>query len=85
MTIAQADILRYLQIHFSGCRYELVGNDEVNVIDQTGGIRRFTCNIYSDIMDADTRKIVAVSDVPHNLDKVYTQRPREWTSATSNF
>ena len=85
MKIAQEDILRYLRDRDPGCRYELVSGSRVRVFDQMGGSRTYTSNIYSDIMDAETREIVAVSDVPHDLEMVDRQRPKSWTSSTSNF
>ncbi len=80
MTIAQKDISRYIRTQFAG-RYSTSpeGESVIRLIDKTGRILRFTCNIFGDIMDADTRKIIAKSNLVHNLDKlsVYA-RPTRW-------
>lgn len=78
MTNLQSDILQYLSIQFKGCHYDLIGDDKVKVTDRNGESMTFTCNLYGDIMDADTKEILAVSDLPHDLDKIGTKRPTKW-------
>ncbi len=85
MTIAQADIYKYLSTQFKGCRYESIGEYSVKVTDHTGQSMTFTCNLFGDIMDADTKEIVAISDLPHDLDKIGNQRPKNWTNSILYF
>lgn len=78
MTIAQRDICNYLDTQFQGCQYELIGESSVKVTNRDGKSMTFTCNLFGDIMDAETKEIVATSDLPHDLDKIGFQKPKKW-------
>lgn len=49
---------------------EPVGTDRLRITDTSGESMTFTMNIFCDVMDAETQKILAVSDVPHDLDEL---------------
>lgn len=87
MTVAQLDIKRYIETQFAGgYRLAPIGDDAIELTDITGQKMRFTCNIFGDIMDKDTRQIIAISDLPHNLDLLReTARPESWTNQPSYF
>lgn len=40
---------------------------------------KLAMNIYCDIMREDTRKIIAVSDLPHDLSSIGYKLPKSWT------
>ncbi|MBR1508146.1 MAG: hypothetical protein IJ619_09115 [Eubacterium sp.] len=85
MTVAQRDICNYLDTQFRGCQYELIGEGSVKVTDRGGKSMTFTCNLFGDIMDAETKEIVATSDLPHDLDKIGFQRPTKWENSIGYF
>lgn len=87
LTIAQEDIKRYIATQFKG-GYKLtpIGDYTLELMDITGETMRFTMNLFGDIMDADTQQIIAVSDLPHHLDKIKTTaRPENWTNQPAYF
>ena len=80
MTYAQSDIKRYIESRFSG-GFKLVpiGDYVLQLIDCTGDVMDFTCNLFGDIMEAGSKKILAVSDLPHDLCKLsISARPSSW-------
>ncbi len=85
MTIAQEDITRYIRTQFAGgYRINPEGEGVIRLTDKDGQTRRFTCNIFGDIMDAETRKIIARSNLPHDLDRLpYYARPTKWENTLS--
>ena len=87
MTIAQEDITRYIRTQFAGgYRINPEGEGVVRLTDKDGQTMRFTCNIFGDIMDADSKQIIAKSDLPHSLDRlsIYA-RPKNWENTISYF
>ena len=90
MTKAQEWILKYIDTQFvrGSVRTSLVGEGTVQVTDRKGEVLRLTVNGFGDIMDADTKKIIAECDVPHNLDvlarNIY-QEPKSWTNLPGWF
>lgn len=87
MTIAQSDIARYIRTQFAGSYHlDTIGDSRIKLTDKTGNTMTFGINIFGDIMDADTRKIIAVSDLPHNLDLLpLYARPKTWENQPSYF
>lgn len=86
MTKAQEWICRYLDTQFTGVKYEIRGDAYVAVIDSKGAEMLFTMNIYADIMDANTKQIIAVSDCPHTIDTLTdSDEPTRWENQASYF
>ena len=81
MTVEQKTILRYIEKNVlpSSISTVTVGNDKVKVIDSTGESMTLTMNIFCDIIDADTKLICAISDLPHDIYKIGNQLPGDWT------
>lgn len=80
MTNVQKSIQRYIDQMFIGedVKTELVGNSQIKVAEE-GGCVTLTMNIYGDIMDVQTRKILAESDLPHDLMRIgYGEMPHSW-------
>lgn len=81
---AQEDITLYLtQLGYDPdttyLRYE--GDGSVTV-ETPEGSQTLTVNIYEDIMEIQpdgSKKIIAESDLPHDLDKIGRQRAHSWT------
>lgn len=80
MTTAQKLIKKYIYINFHPDSVLLffVGRDKVKLIDSEGESMTLTLNIYGDIMDAETKQIYAVSDLPHDLERIGQQLPESW-------
>ena len=80
MTIAQEDIARYIRTQLADGYHIATENESIiKLTRKNGQTLHLTCNIFGDIMDADTKKIIARSNLPHNLDKLsYYARPTEW-------
>ena len=84
MTPAQQDITRYLRGQFEGVKLEPIREAIVRMTDKGGTTKDYTANIYGDIMDAETKEIVAISDLPHTLDALpITARPTSWENKAS--
>lgn len=80
MTVGQEDLLKFITTYYKGATADIIGNPAVKVTTQDGKEMFFTMNIYEDILDATTKEVVAVSDLPHDLDKIRLYaRPGSWT------
>lgn len=81
VTIGQRTILRYIDKNFvrGSVRTVALGDDKIMVIDSNGESLTLTTNIYCDIMDADTGVKYAISNLPHDVNKIGTKLPTEWT------
>ena len=74
---AQKLLLRYCaQRKMTG--FEITGRATATAADQSGKEWHLTMNVYGDIMDADTKKIIADGKVSHDIRRVY-EFPTEWT------
>ncbi len=78
MTVAQKSIIKYLKTQFTDAQYILEGIDLVTVYSSCGYKNTFTADVFCDIIDARTRKTVAVSDLPHDLLHISTDLPGSW-------
>lgn len=80
MTTAQSLIMKYINKNFvpGSVRICLLDIDVVKITDVHGSALSFTVNLYGDILEADTRKLVAVGNVDHNLSTVGLQLPTDW-------
>lgn len=86
-TVAQQDIERYIQTQFAG-GYHLkeIGDFIIELEDFRGDTMRFTMNLFGDIMDADTKQIIAISNLPHTLGRLaISDRPTSWENQPSYF
>ena len=81
MTLAQESIMAYIQKNFvpGSVRCVPEGDDCVRVIDRTGESMRLTMNLFGDIMDADTNFKYAISNLPHDIEKIGSRLPSDWT------
>ncbi len=85
MTEAQRMIVKYINENFlkGSVQVELKGSVEVKITDHNGEHMVLTVNLFCDIMDAATKKIIAVSNVPHDLDELIrcpSKLPTSWTN-----
>lgn len=80
MTRAQEVIKKYIYINFHENSVLLfpIDRDKVKLIDSEGASMTLTLNIYGDIMDAESKQIYAVSDLPHDLERIGRQLPQSW-------
>lgn len=82
MTIGQGDILRWIQTEIPNATTETIGDSIIRVTDQEGKQADYSMNVYGDILKMEEGKnvIIAVSDLPHSLDRLpMYARPAAWT------
>lgn len=81
MTVAQRVIHSYISQNFEKGHFTFqdVEPDKVLIRDNVGEVMTLTINLYCDIMDADSGKIYAKSDLPHDLMNVGLRVPTSWT------
>ena len=79
MTIAQEDICRYLRTQPSVVHMEPIRETVVRAWDQNGTTTDYTENLYGDIMNAETKEIIAISDLPKTMETLASRdRPTRW-------
>lgn len=80
MTRAQMILSHYIEKNFikGSVRIDLESDTSVKIRDNTGNVLRLTLNLYGDIMDADTKRIYAIGNVPHDIEHIKEQIPAEW-------
>lgn len=80
MTRAQEAISKYIYNNFYYGSVRLIpeGDDKIKLIDEKGESMTLTLNCFGDIMDAGTKKVYAFSGLPHDLNPVGPQIPRNW-------
>lgn len=82
MTIGQCDIIRWIQTEIPNATTEIIGDSVVRATDQEGKQTDYSMNIFGDILKVEEGKtaIIAVSDLPHSLDRLpMYARPTAWT------
>ena len=91
MTNVQICIREYIYQVFKPSSVNLIpsGEDKIKVINSQGKDMTLTMNIFGDIMDADTKQIYAVSDLPHDMNKIgwdeFRERlPHKWEEVGIN-
>lgn len=87
MTQAQNMIMMYIKTQFidNAISTTPIGDSTIEIKDNTGATMRFTCNIYGDIMDADTKEIIAEADTPHSLQGIGNKMPTKWNNSYKYF
>ena len=76
LTPAQGILLRYC--HQRGMTgIELTGKGEGRATSREGEKLRLTINVYGDIMNADTKKIIADGNTSHDFRHIY-ELPDQW-------
>lgn len=81
MTKVQEIIVQYIKTQWdmTGITVHLEGDSMVIITDSTGDTLELTTNLYGDIMDAGSKKILAASNLPHDLRKLNPEdRPTSW-------
>lgn len=71
MTRVQEIILTYVKTQWdmTGIQVKCQGDDVVIITDSTGDTLELTTNLYGDIIDVSSRKILAASNLPHDIRK----------------
>lgn len=80
MTGMQESIREYIykNFHPDTVVLSMEGEECIKVTDGSGESMTLTMNLFGDIMDADTKSIYAISDLPHDPDKIGNQMPQNW-------
>ena len=83
---AQKSILKYIKTQFKGVRVRPIGEDRLQVTDSKGGKLNLSLNLYGDILDADTKQVIAKSDLPHSMDELKVhEMPKSWDNCPEYF
>ena len=81
MTKVQEIILAYVKTQWdmAGIQVGLKGDDVVVVTDSNGDKLELTTNLYGDIIDVSSKKILAASNLPHDIRKFNPEDvPTSW-------
>lgn len=80
LSIGQESIIKYLKTQYDLDTFEVeaIGNDNIKLTDRSGKATTYTMNLFGDIMEYGTKKIIARSNLPHNLDKIGLKMPNSW-------
>lgn len=81
MTTVQEIILTYVKTQWdmAGIKVKCQGDDMVVITDYTGDSLKLTTNLYGDIIDVSSRKILAASNLPHDIRKFNPEdKPTSW-------
>lgn len=81
MTKSQEIIVAYVKTQWdmAGVQVGLKGDDVVIISDFTGDKLELTTNLYGDIIDVSSRKILAASNLPHDIRKFNPEdKPTSW-------
>lgn len=72
MTQSQEIIIAYVKTQWdmAGIQVHCQGDDVVIITDSTGDKLELTTNLYGDIIDVSSRKILAASNLPHDIRKL---------------
>ena len=86
MTNAQMIICKYIDQQFvpGSVKKTCIGLDRVRVTDRKGESLTFTVNIFGDIIDDDTNKIVAEADTVHSVAAPF-KMPHTWKNQPGNY
>lgn len=79
MTQAQKILKKWIDKNFVDVKVEYPTADTATIIDYKGETMTVSINLYGDILEVGTNKILAVSDLPHDLLKIGYQIPKTWT------
>ena len=81
MNQKKLNVLQGLLLRYCGQRgmtdVEITGRATATVFTKSGKEMHLTTNIYGDIMDDDTKKIIADGNVSHDIRRIY-EFPTEW-------
>lgn len=81
MTRIQEMILAYVKTQWdmTGIQVKCQGDSVVVITDPNGDKLELTTNLYGDIIDVSSRKILAASNLPHDLRKLNPEdMPTSW-------
>lgn len=86
MTRAQNMIVNYINQQFVPGSVAIipVGESHVKITDKSKESLTFTVNIFGDIIDADTNKIIAEAKAAHTL-SVPFREPKKWANKIGNY
>ena len=81
MTKAQIILKKWIDKNFEtgSVKITFPTEDRATITDKNGQKMTITMNLYCDILEYDTKKILAKSNLPHDLEKIGQQLPTDWT------
>ncbi len=83
MNQEKLNLMQGLLLRYCGQRgmtdVEITGRATATAFTKSGKEMHLTTNIYGDIMDDETKKIIADGNVSHDIRRIY-EFPTEWTN-----
>lgn len=87
MTRVQDIILEYVKQEYVIGTYETVpiGFDKVRIVNMISGTEVIlSANFFGDIIDMESRRIIATSNVPHDISCAFL-KPTDWTLRDDDY
>lgn len=80
MTRAHIVLKKWIEKNFvmEDIQIEFPDSSSVTITDRIGESMTVTLNLFCDIIEADTGKILAISNLPHDILKVGYALPKTW-------
>lgn len=78
---AQKIIIQYLELKYKKEKFtfKCISDSIIYFTDTTGTKKKLTCNLFGDIMEYNSKHIIAESNLPHTLDKLDSaSMPTAW-------
>lgn len=76
---AQSLLLRYCREH-GYSDYKFMSVETISTVDKNGVRHDLALNLYGDILDLESREVVAVADTSHDIRNT-TELPKRWKPA----
>lgn len=79
MTKAQIILKKWIDENFKEVHIEFPTADTAKITDKKGEAMTVGLNLYCDILEIPSKKILATSDLPHDVNLVGNKIPQYWT------
>nr|CRY96959.1 hypothetical protein [uncultured prokaryote] len=78
MTKAQIILKKWIDKNFENVEIEFPTDSSATIKDKKGETMNISLNLYCDILETDSGKILAISDLPHDCITVGNKIPTTW-------
>lgn len=80
MTKAQIILKKWIKTQFTDeVEIEFPTDATATITDKNGESMTISLNLYCDILEVPSKKILATSDLPHDMELVEDKIPQSWT------
>lgn len=78
MNKAQIILNKWIRENFKEVAVEFETASTAKIIDKYNDTMTITLNLYGDILEVGTNKLLAISDLPHDIESVGNMIPQSW-------